>query len=124
MARRLQRDLLAGPGTLSPGPEKTLVHASRGGPPPARGPPTGRVFYSYLDLRARGIPYSRVHLRRMERAGQFPMHVALGAGNNVQTSIAWVASEINAWEDAKIAQRGIAPDLVSAGIADSVCDIA
>jgi predicted DNA-binding transcriptional regulator AlpA len=60
----------------------------------------------------------------MEKPGTFPMHVVLGAGNNVQTSIAWVADEIVDWENAKIAQRGIAPGFMSAGIADSAGEIA
>jgi len=30
------------------------------------------TILSYRDLRARGIPYSKVHLRRLWEAGRFP----------------------------------------------------
>ncbi len=70
--------------------------------------PAGRRFLSYDDLVERGIRYGRVHLRRMEKARTFPMHIILGAGTGVQTSIAWVAEEVIAWENAKIAQRDAA----------------
>jgi prophage regulatory protein len=42
------------------------------------------------DLRARGIKYSRVHLARLELAGQFPRRVRL-SGNRV----AWVEDEVS-----------------------------
>jgi prophage regulatory protein len=70
-----------------------------------RPPGVGRRFLSYTDLIDRGIRFSRVHLRRMEKAGVFPMHITLGAGNGMQTSIAWLAEEVIAWENAKIARR-------------------
>jgi prophage regulatory protein len=76
--------------------------------------PTGRRFFSYDDLRARGIKYSRVHLRRMEKAGSFPAHVKLGAGNEVQTSIAWLVDEVEAWEAARIAARDAKRDQAGA----------
>jgi predicted DNA-binding transcriptional regulator AlpA len=78
------------------------VRAMRGPPSPA---PIGRRFLSYDDLLERGIRFSRVHLRRLERTGDFPVHVELGTGNEVQTSVAWVAIEVEAWEDARIAKR-------------------
>jgi prophage regulatory protein len=65
----------------------------------------GRKFYSYADLRQRGIPYSRVHLRRLEKAGKFPMHLILGAGDEVQAFKGWVADEVHEWEALKIAVR-------------------
>jgi predicted DNA-binding transcriptional regulator AlpA len=71
-----------------------------------RGPPLiGRRFVSYDDLVERGIRFSRVHLRRMELAGTFPMHVKLGTGNDTQVMVAWVLAEVEAWENARIAQR-------------------
>jgi predicted DNA-binding transcriptional regulator AlpA len=42
----------------------------------------------------------------MEKAGDFPIHVVIGAGNGIQSSVAWVADEVTAWEDARIARRG------------------
>jgi predicted DNA-binding transcriptional regulator AlpA len=108
MGKQLKDNLLDGPGTMSPTPQAPSARVGRSAPPPARGPPlTGRRFLSYDDLVARGIRYSRVHLRRLENAGDFPMHVKLGAGNDVQVMIAWVASEIESWEDAKIAKRDV-----------------
>jgi predicted DNA-binding transcriptional regulator AlpA len=50
----------------------------------------------------------------MERAGVFPMHIVLGTGSGVQTSIAWVADEVIAWENAKIAQRDGAREDINA----------
>jgi prophage regulatory protein len=65
----------------------------------------GRRFLSYDDLVARGVRFSRPHLRRLEAAGHFPVRIELGVGNGVQRSIAWVASEIEAWENERIARR-------------------
>ena len=45
-----------------------------------------------LDEVLRLVPYSRVHLWRLERVGDFPKRVKLGANR-----IAWVESEIDAW---------------------------
>jgi predicted DNA-binding transcriptional regulator AlpA len=68
-------------------------------------PLTGRRFLSYDDLVARGIRFSRPHLRRLENNGNFPARVELGAGNGVQTSVAWVAAEVEDWENGRIAKR-------------------
>jgi prophage regulatory protein len=46
-----------------------------------------------------GVPWSNVHLLRLEKAGKFPKRVRLGAN-----TIAWVASELGAWNEARIAQ--------------------
>jgi prophage regulatory protein len=54
---------------------------------------------SLADLRARGIPYSRVHLARLEKAG-FPRRVHL-SGNRV----AWVEEEILTWMADRVAER-------------------
>jgi predicted DNA-binding transcriptional regulator AlpA len=67
--------------------------------------PTGRRFMSYQDLVARGIRFSRVHLRRLEKAGAFPMHLKLGAGASTQVMNAWVADEIIAWEAERVRER-------------------
>lgn len=47
-----------------------------------------------------GIPYSVVHIRRLEAAGAFPTRVQLG-----QCRVAYVAEEIEEWIENKIAQR-------------------
>jgi predicted DNA-binding transcriptional regulator AlpA len=95
-----------------PDPEPLLRRST--GSPKAQSQGIGRRFLSYPDLLERGIRFSRVHLRRMERAGVFPMHIVLGTGSGVQTSIAWVADEVIAWENAKIAQRDGAREDINA----------
>jgi hypothetical protein len=71
-------------------------------PHQARAPPiSGRKLLSYEDLLARGFRFSRVHLRRLECAGLFPMHVAFGGGNFV----AWFEDEIDAHLEAAAAAR-------------------
>jgi predicted DNA-binding transcriptional regulator AlpA len=72
--------------------------------PAPTGPPGGRKFLSYGNLLALGIRFSRVHLRRLELAGLFPMHVKLG-GNSMQTSTAWIEDEVIAWQESRIAAR-------------------
>lgn len=57
-------------------------------------------FIHYQQLRERGITFTRVHLNRLIKAGDFPPPVRLG-GN----SIAWVESEIEAWAAQKAASR-------------------
>jgi prophage regulatory protein len=76
-------------------------------PHQARAPPkiSGRRLLSYDDLRPRGLRFSRVHLRRLERAGLFPQHVKLGAGN----FIAWFEDEIDAYVESLAAKRATAP---------------
>jgi predicted DNA-binding transcriptional regulator AlpA len=88
-------------------PPQHAPQRDRGGVVAApRGPPlTGRRFLSYADLVDRGIRFSRPHLRRLENSGDFPARVELGFGNGVQTSAAWVAVEIERWEDSRIAHR-------------------
>ena len=38
------------------------------------------------------VPYSRTHLMRLERAGEFPKRLKLSAGR-----VGWLASEVEAW---------------------------
>jgi predicted DNA-binding transcriptional regulator AlpA len=96
----------AGGGPKYPSPQYEPERDRGGVVASVRGPPlTGRKFLSYRDLLERGVRFSRVHLRRLERTGDFPLHVELGSGNRVQSSIAWVAAEVEAWEDARIAKR-------------------
>ena len=52
------------------------------------------------DLRARGIPFSRTYLLRLEKAGRFPARVRLGC-----TSIAWREDEIDRWLAERSAAR-------------------
>jgi prophage regulatory protein len=50
-----------------------------------------------------GVPYSFAHIARLEAAGQFPKRVRLGA-----CRVAWLAEEVQAWIDERIATRDIA----------------
>lgn len=47
-----------------------------------------------------GVPYCFAHIARLEAAGQFPKRVTLGA-----CRVAWVAEEVEAWIDERIANR-------------------
>lgn len=51
-------------------------------------------------LRARGIGYHPVHIRRLEKSGRFPQRVHLGPGK-----VGWVATEVDAWLAERIAER-------------------
>ncbi len=42
------------------------------------------------------VPYSKMHIDRLEKRGEFPKRIRLGAGR-----IVWRMSEIVAWLDAK-----------------------
>jgi prophage regulatory protein len=67
-------------------------------------------FVTFPDLKARyGVPFSRVHLYRLERAGQFPGRVKLAA-----RSVAWLESEISNWLMERQAAR---PGVISFEIA-------
>jgi prophage regulatory protein len=52
------------------------------------------------DLRARGIRYSRQHLERLEKAGNFPQHVHVG-----DNTVAWIEAEVDAFIFSRIAAR-------------------
>jgi prophage regulatory protein len=55
---------------------------------------------SYDDLRTvKGVVYSRVHLWRLEKAGQFPKRVSSAARHG------WVDSEVDDWLAARLAER-------------------
>ena len=46
------------------------------------------------------VPYSEVHLWRLEKAGEFPRRVHLGVNR-----VAWVEEEIDAWIASKLKER-------------------
>ena len=61
------------------------------------------------ELDEEGIPYSRAHLYRLIKAKKFPKPIRLGANR-----IAFVTDEIDAWIEAKIAERDEAIDVNAA----------
>jgi prophage regulatory protein len=49
---------------------------------------------------AKRIPYSQIHLRRMEAQGRFPRRVRLGANR-----VGWVRAEVDQWLSDRIGER-------------------
>lgn len=56
----------------------------------------------------KGISYSRPHLFRLIKAGKFPVPLKLGENRN-----AFVEAEIDAWLEARLAERDAANATVS-----------
>jgi prophage regulatory protein len=54
----------------------------------------------YEALKSKGVPYSKPHLWRLERAGKFPRRVPIGASR-----YAYVESEIDAYNARLVAER-------------------
>ena len=54
------------------------------------------------DLRPKGIPYSKVHLWRLERQGRFPKRVPIGASR-----YGYVESEVDQWIADRIHDRDV-----------------
>jgi len=59
--------------------------------------PTKIISRTQLD---RLVPYSGSHIARLEKVGQFPKRVKLGANR-----VGWLEDEINAWIDERISAR-------------------
>jgi prophage regulatory protein len=55
---------------------------------------------SFVDLEAKGIPFTRQHVRRLINQGRFPAPVKLGIGTN-----RWIESEIDDWFAERKAER-------------------
>src|SRR5229473_694755 len=56
-----------------------------------------RKLVSKKELKTvHGIPYSFAHIARLEKAGQFPKRIRLGA-----CRVAWWEEEIEAWKDSR-----------------------
>jgi prophage regulatory protein len=54
----------------------------------------------YEALKSKGVPYSKAHLWRLERAGKFPRRVPIGAGR-----YAYVEHEIDEHNARLVAER-------------------
>ena len=59
------------------------------------------------------VGYSPMHIWRLEKAGKFPRRVKLGPN-----SVGWVSTEIDAWIEARIAERDAA-NAVSPAMSDA-----
>lgn len=59
-----------------------------------------RLLVSKKELKALGIPYSFQHIARLEKAGQFPRRIQLGA-----CRVAWKYEEVRDWVAERIALR-------------------
>jgi prophage regulatory protein len=58
-------------------------------------------FLQFPELKpAKGIPFSRAHIWRLERANKFPKRVALS-----ERTVAWAEPEIDDWLAARVAER-------------------
>ena len=49
-------------------------------------------YLSYPELKEKGIPWSRMHIDRLEKAGTFPKRRELGAN-----TVGWDEEEIEEW---------------------------
>jgi prophage regulatory protein len=88
--------------------------------PEVTGKKTGRRLLNYQALKQRGIPWSRVHIARLEAARKFPLHIDVG-----ENSIAWFEDEIDDLLEMKAAERNAkaaALDATDSSITDSDCD--
>jgi prophage regulatory protein len=64
----------------------------------------GLRLISTDDLRPKGIPYSKPHLWRLEKAGKFPKRVPIGASR-----YAYVEAEIDKWVEDRVRDRDESP---------------
>jgi prophage regulatory protein len=55
---------------------------------------------TFDQLKAKGVPYCRVQLRRKAKAGEFPAPISLS-----DRRIAWIEAEIDAWLEQRAAMR-------------------
>jgi prophage regulatory protein len=56
----------------------------------------------HAALQERGVPYGKVQLWRLEKAGKFPKRVPISPSR-----VAWVEQEIDAWIKARVAARDV-----------------
>ena len=61
---------------------------------------TGRRLLDYPALKERGIPWTRIHVGRLEAAGEFPLHINVG-----KSSIAWFEDEVDDFLEKKARER-------------------
>lgn len=58
-------------------------------------------FLRFPQLKTeKGIPWTRIHIDRLEKTGSFPQRVKLGPA-----TVAWSEDEIDAWSNGRCAAR-------------------
>jgi prophage regulatory protein len=66
-------------------------------------PETLRRFLRFPQLKERcGIPYSRMHVDRLEKAGRFPKRIKLS-----DNLVVWDEAEIAAWQTDRMLARAM-----------------
>jgi prophage regulatory protein len=59
------------------------------------------AYLRFRELKpAKGIPFCRQHIRRLQKVGKFPLSVPFGAGTEV-----YISEEIDQWKADRIAER-------------------
>jgi len=67
------------------------------------------MLLNFNELKSKkGIPYTRVHIGRLENKGQFPKRVKIGSNR-----VGWVEQEIDAMIQAKMNARMPPPPIAS-----------
>jgi predicted DNA-binding transcriptional regulator AlpA len=67
---------------------------------------TGKEVVNFRGLKALGIPYSRAHIWRLMRRGEFPLCFKLGSHRN--SPPVWWLHEVIEWLEAR-ARAALAP---------------
>lgn len=49
------------------------------------------------------VPYSAMHIRRLEKLGRFPERIKLGVGK--RAAVGWSSREVDQWISARMAAR-------------------
>ena len=62
-------------------------------------PPFSDRLIDAVERRAL-VPYSDMHIWRLERQGKFPRRIKIGPNR-----VAWLLSEVSAWIEGKAAER-------------------
>lgn len=63
----------------------------------------GRAIIRRAELQRR-VPFSMVHVWRLEQRGEFPHRIQLG-----ENSVGWYADEVDTWCESRIRAGGRAP---------------
>jgi prophage regulatory protein len=57
-------------------------------------------IYRFHQLRGAGVPFTRKHVRTLEKVDQFPRHVNFGV-----STVAWIADEVDEWVEERVRDR-------------------